>query len=87
MNRIIGILFSVIALAAILFAAMNYGNYRSLCFTTENAEEDIAIETSADSLATPDIEIIDPEIFENDITEDPLQGAQTDSTAMAEEIL
>ena len=32
MNRILGIIFTVVAIAVMVFAILNWGNYKSLCF-------------------------------------------------------
>ena len=35
MNRVLGILFTILAIAAMVFAILNYGDYRSMLFTEE----------------------------------------------------
>ena len=37
MNRLLGWLLAIIALAIIVFAVMNYGNYSSMCFDEHDA--------------------------------------------------
>ena len=32
MNRILGIIFTVVVIAVMVFAILNWGNYKSLCF-------------------------------------------------------
>lgn len=47
MNRVLGIIFSIVAIAVMVFAVLNWGNYTSLCFTGEDAataEEVVDIE-------------------------------------------
>ena len=42
MNRALGIIFTIVAIAAMVFAILNWGNYKSLCFTnTETQSEEI----------------------------------------------
>ena len=42
MNRALGIIFTIVAVAAMVFAILNWGNYKSLCFTnTETESEEI----------------------------------------------
>lgn len=42
MNRVLGIIFTIVAIAAMVFAILNWGNYRSLCFTkAETQSEEI----------------------------------------------
>lgn len=42
MNRALGIIFTIVAIAAMVFAILNWGNYKSLCFTnTETESEEI----------------------------------------------
>lgn len=50
MKRLLGWLFAIIALAIIVFAVMNYGNYTSICFDKDKPQHD----TSA--APTPQIE-------------------------------
>ena len=47
MNRVLGIIFSIVAIAVMVFAVLNWGHYTSLCFTGEDtatAEEVVDIE-------------------------------------------
>ena len=47
MNRVLGIIFSIVAIAVMVFAVLNWGNYTSLCITGEDtatAEEVVDIE-------------------------------------------
>ena len=47
MNRVLGIIFSIVAIAVMVFAVLNWGNYTSLCFTGKDiatAEEVVDIE-------------------------------------------
>lgn len=46
MNRALGIIFTIVAIAAMVFAILNWGNYKSLCFTNSEAksEEIIPVE-------------------------------------------
>lgn len=72
MNRIIGILFTIATLAIIVFAILNYGNYRSLCFTEPTEvempimvpdslyDENLPIVEATDSLATEEITVDAP---------------------------
>ena len=42
MNRALGIIFTIVAIAAMVFAILNWGNYKSLCFTkAETQSEEI----------------------------------------------
>ena len=42
MNRVLGIIFTIVAIAAMVFAILNWGNYKSLCFTkAETQSEEI----------------------------------------------
>lgn len=63
MNRILGIVFTIAAIAVMVFAVLNWGNYTSLCFTkSEPAEEDIEIFEAlipADSVEMEGIEIVE----------------------------
>ena len=85
MNRIIGILFTIIALAAIILAAMNYGNYRSLCFTDNTPSEEAVEVITADSLTTPEYEFPAIEEYETVAPYDANSEIIADSTAVTEE--
>lgn len=41
MNRVLGVFFTIIAVAAMIFAILNIGNYTSLCFNSEGSVEDV----------------------------------------------
>ena len=57
MKRVVGTLFCLVAIAVMVFAVLNYGNYRSMCFNAsgraEMAEEteDLPCVEACDSLA------------------------------------
>lgn len=51
-NRLLGIIFTVAALAAIVFAVLNYQNIRSLCFN----KSDITAEEPIIEVPTPEVE-------------------------------
>lgn len=69
MNRVLGIIFTIVAIAAMVFAILNWGNYKSLCFTkaeTENEEvipvEEVEMEIieEATEEPTPIVEEVAP---------------------------
>lgn len=72
-NRILGTLFTLAALAIILFAILNRGNYRSMLF---GKSEELAVETmelaveSATETATEATEAIDTADAELDLKEE-----------------
>lgn len=43
MNRALGIIFTIVAIAAMVFAILNWGNYKSLCFTKAETESEEVI--------------------------------------------
>lgn len=43
MNRVLGIIFTIVAIAAMVFAILNWGNYKSLCFTKAETESEEVI--------------------------------------------
>lgn len=51
MNRVLGILFTIIAIAAMVFAILNYGDYRSMLFTEESTIDDDSISEWVDEAA------------------------------------
>lgn len=60
MNRALGIIFTIVAVAAMVFAILNWGNYKSLCFTNTEAESEEIIP----------VEEIEMEMIE-EVTEEP----------------
>lgn len=75
MNRIIGILFTIATLAIIVFAILNYGNYRSLCFTepTEVEMPDIMVPDSLYDENLPIVEVTDSLATEEIIVDAPAE--------------
>lgn len=82
MKRVVGTLFCLVAIAVMVFAVLNYGNYRSMCFdASESAEmvegtEDLPCVEACDSLAvepvvTPEevVEVVEEQKIENLDTE------------------
>ena len=64
MNRVLGVLFALATIAIVVFAILNAGNYRSMCFTAEEKTTDpvaeIVIEENIpDAASTEDI-VTDP---------------------------
>lgn len=51
MNRVLGILFTILAITAMVFAILNYGDYRSMLFTEEATIGDDSISEWADEAA------------------------------------
>ena len=39
MKRVVGTLFCLVAIAVMVFAVLNYGNYRSMCFDASESAE------------------------------------------------
>lgn len=51
MNRVLGILFTILAIAAMVFAILNYGDYHSMLFTEEATIGDDSISEWVDEAA------------------------------------
>ena len=51
MNRVLGILFTILAIAAMVFAILNYGGYRSMLFTEETTISDDSISEAVEEAA------------------------------------
>ncbi len=60
MNRVLGIIFTIVAVAAMVFAILNWGNYKSLCFTKAETESEEIIP----------VEEVEMEMIE-EVTEEP----------------
>ena len=69
MKRVVGTLFCLVAIAVMVFAVLNYGNYRSMCFdASESAEmveqtEDLPCVEACDSLA------VEPVVTQEEVVE------------------
>lgn len=64
MNRVLGILFTILAIAAMVFAIINYGGYRSMLFTEEATIGDEGIAVVAEEAAMGEEESEAIEIIE-----------------------
>lgn len=53
-NRLLGTLCAIAIIAVMVFAILNRGNYRSMCFE-ETANADVTIATPASESETPEI--------------------------------
>ena len=83
MNRVLGVFFTIIAVAAMIFAILNIGNYTSLCFNSEGSVEDV--EPTGVEMIGVDIinEEADAETL-NAIVEDAAEESMEESTESAE---
>lgn len=66
-NRIFGTLCALAIVGVVVFAVLNYGNYRSLCFNATPAETEVIVE--ADTLlegvapaAEHEVEVVEAEV-------------------------
>ena len=66
MNRILGIIFTVIAIAVMVFAILNWGNYKSLCF--KGGDDLETIDENLDAVEEIETEIVLP-VDMNEIVE------------------
>ena len=83
MNRIIGILFTITTLAIIVFAILNYGNYRSMCFNASGRAEmveetvDLPCVEACDSLAVEPV--VTPEEVVEVVEEQKIESLDTEN--------
>lgn len=75
-NRIFGWLFTLAALAVVVFAVLNRGNYTSMCFNKE-AE----VDTKSVSVA-PEVNEIEVNEIEEPVVELPDTAAEVDAPAI-----
>lgn len=68
-NRILGTLFTLAIVALMVFAVLNWGNYRSMCFKPKATE--------SEELPQRDSTIVDEELFIEADTMDVTQPAET----------
>lgn len=67
-KRIIGTLFTFVTLAVVVFAVLNYHNYKSMLFERDLYEM-LFVRNTADEPAKESIEVIDEAIEENIVNE------------------
>lgn len=75
-NRIFGWLFTLVALAVVVFAVLNRGNYTSMCFNKE-AE----VDTKSVSVA-PEVNETEVNEIEEPVVELPDTAAEVDTPAI-----
>lgn len=73
-NRIFGWLFTLAALAAVVFAVLNRGNYTSMCFNSDSVAEEVVVE-EVDEIEEPVVELLDVE----DVAEDDVPVIDADT--------
>ena len=83
MKRVVGKLFCLVAIAVMVFAVLNYGNYRSMCFdASESAElveetEDLPCVEACDSLAVEPV--VTPEEVVEVVEEQKIESLDTEN--------
>ena len=83
MKRVVGTLFCLVAIAVMVFAVLNYGNYRSMCFdASERAEmveetEDLPCVEACDSLAVEPV--VTPEEVVEVVEEQKIESLDTEN--------
>lgn len=84
-KRIIGTLFTFATLAVVVFAVLNYHNYKSMLFERDLYEM-LFVRNTADEPAKEPIEVIDKAVEEDivneDITEQAEQGEKFAESAL-----
>ena len=78
-KRIVGTLFVLATLAVIVFAALNFGNYRSMVFKPRAADSAAAAVEQRDSLGMP-VEALSQQA-EPTITSEPAQTSEPANTS------
>ncbi|MBQ2958241.1 MAG: hypothetical protein IJE06_01030 [Alistipes sp.] len=74
-KRIIGILFTFVTLAVVVFAVLNYHNYKSMLFERDLYEM-LFVRNTADEPAKEPIEEIDEAVEEELVNEDITEQAE-----------
>lgn len=59
MNRIIGTIFALASLAAIVYAIMHTGEYTSICFTQEDAPAEEVVEITPEEVIAIERDSVD----------------------------
>lgn len=76
-KRIIGTLFTLATLAVVVFAVLNYHNYKSMLFERDLYEM-LFVRNTADEPRIESIEVIDEVIVEDIVNEDITEQAEQD---------
>lgn len=83
MNRVLGVFFTIIAVAVMIFAILNIGNYTSLCFNSEGSVEEVE-PTGVEMIG---VDIVDDEADAealNAIVEDAAEESMEENAESAE---
>ena len=70
MKRVLGWIFTIIVLAVVVFAALNWGNYTSMCFNKRAMECPAGVEIEIEEPAAEPLNVQDTENTEEESTED-----------------
>ena len=70
MKRVLGWIFTIIVLAVVVFAALNWGNYTSMCFNKSAKESPVVVENEIEEPAAEPLNVQDTENTEEESTED-----------------
>ncbi len=70
MKRVLGWIFTIIVLAVVVFAALNWGNYTSMCFNKSAKECPAVVENEIEEPAAEPLNVQDTENTEEESTED-----------------
>lgn len=69
MKRVLGWIFTIIVLAVVVFAALNWGNYKSMCFNKSAEESPAVVENKIEEPAEEPLNVQDEEDAEEESAE------------------
>ena len=70
MKRVLGWIFTLVVIAVVVFAALNWGNYTSMCFDKSAEEIPAVAENEIEEPAQEPLNVQDVENVEEESTED-----------------
>jgi cytoskeletal protein RodZ len=70
MKRVLGWIFTLVVIAVVVFAALNWGNYTSMCFDKSAEEIPAVAENEIEEPAQEPLNVQDTENTEEESTED-----------------
>ena len=69
MKRVLGWIFTIIVLAVVVFAALNWGNYTSMCFNKSAEESPAVVENEIEEPAEEPLNVENESVGTHNATE------------------
>jgi hypothetical protein len=69
MKRVLGWIFTIIVLAVVVFAALNWGNYTSMCFNKSAKDTPVVVENKIEEPAEEPLNVENESVGTHNATE------------------